>query len=147
MVAVAAGVPGAAALDAAAATALEDVSAGHARAEDAAAAGFRVAAELVDGLVAAARPGGLLVILDDLHWADEASLRLLRLLCGEVRESRLLVLGTFRDQRAVPGRCCCLICCANPGERAAARAADRGRRGDLPGCGLGRRQRPDGRRR
>src|SRR5262249_5955973 len=45
--------------------------------------------------VAERRP--LVVVLDDLHWADEASLRLLRFLAGALADARLLVLGTYRD--------------------------------------------------
>jgi AAA ATPase domain len=39
----------------------------------------------------------VLVILDDLHWADSASLLLLQFLAGEVSASRLLLLATYRD--------------------------------------------------
>ena len=39
----------------------------------------------------------VVLILDDLHWADEASLRLLRFLAGELRDARLLVVATYRD--------------------------------------------------
>lgn len=39
----------------------------------------------------------LLVILDDLHWADKPTLLLLRFLVREVREARILGIGTYRD--------------------------------------------------
>jgi tetratricopeptide (TPR) repeat protein len=39
----------------------------------------------------------LVVILDGLHWADEASLLLLQFLAREIGPARLLVLGTYRD--------------------------------------------------
>jgi tetratricopeptide (TPR) repeat protein len=39
----------------------------------------------------------LLLVLDDLHWADEPSLRLLCYLADEVPRHRLMVLGTYRD--------------------------------------------------
>ena len=39
----------------------------------------------------------LLVVLDDLHWADAASLLLLRFIATELADARLLVLGTYRD--------------------------------------------------
>ena len=39
----------------------------------------------------------LVLILDDLHWADISSLLLLRFLVREMVESRLLVLATYRD--------------------------------------------------
>jgi len=44
---------------------------------------------------AAARP--LLLVLDDLHAADEPSLLLLRFVAGELGGSRILVIGTYRD--------------------------------------------------
>jgi tetratricopeptide (TPR) repeat protein len=44
---------------------------------------------------AARRP--LVVVLDDLHWADEASLRLLQFLARELGPARLLLVGTYRD--------------------------------------------------
>jgi len=40
-----------------------------------------------------------LVVLDDLHWADEPSLQLLRFLAGDLSENRLLLLGTYRAWR------------------------------------------------
>jgi DNA-binding NarL/FixJ family response regulator len=45
--------------------------------------------------VAAREP--LLLILDNLHWADAPSLRLLEFLAPEIAGSRLLVLATYRD--------------------------------------------------
>ena len=44
---------------------------------------------------ASARP--LVLVLDDLHAADEPSLLLLRFLAGELAGSRILVVGTYRD--------------------------------------------------
>jgi DNA-binding CsgD family transcriptional regulator len=64
---------------------------------DLVAARFRFVALAADALVAAAEPAGLVVVLEDLHWADEASLRLLRHLAGEIRRSRLAVIATYRD--------------------------------------------------
>jgi tetratricopeptide (TPR) repeat protein len=43
---------------------------------------------------AASRP--LLLILDDLQWADEPSLRLLQFLAQEIGETHILVVGTYR---------------------------------------------------
>lgn len=45
--------------------------------------------------VAAQRPVALMV--DDLHWADAASLELLQHLARHTRSDRVLLLGTFRD--------------------------------------------------
>src|SRR5262245_16816295 len=44
----------------------------------------------------------LVVVLDDLHWADDESLLLLGFVARAVRDARLLVLGTYRE--AEPGR-------------------------------------------
>ncbi|OXM64869.1 ATP-binding protein [Amycolatopsis vastitatis] len=64
---------------------------------DLVAARFRFVAVAADALVDAAGPDGLVVVLEDVHWADEASLRLLRHLAGEIRRSRLAVVATYRD--------------------------------------------------
>jgi DNA-binding CsgD family transcriptional regulator len=42
-------------------------------------------------------PRGLLLVLDDLHWADRASVLLLSHLARDLEPSRLLVLVTYRD--------------------------------------------------
>ena len=65
---------------------------------------FRAAASAADSLTAAAREDGLLIVLEDLHWADHASLFLLRELTAELPASRLLVLATCRDTAGDPGR-------------------------------------------
>src|SRR5439155_10389063 len=44
----------------------------------------------------AAEPHGLLVVLDDLHWADAGSLRLLQVITSELPGSRVLLVGTYR---------------------------------------------------
>ncbi len=48
-------------------------------------------------LVSASRASPLVLVLDDLHWADAPSLLLLRHLVRRLGESRLLVIGTYRD--------------------------------------------------
>lgn len=58
---------------------------------------FRLFEAVTDFLVAAAEPNGLLVVLDDLQWADPASLQLLTHLALGIRQARLMLLGTFRD--------------------------------------------------
>ncbi|KFU76013.1 regulatory protein, luxR family [Amycolatopsis lurida] len=81
------------------------VTAAFAEAEgvaDVQAARFRLVAAASDALVAAAEPSGLVVVLEDLHWADEASLRLLRHLAGELRRSKLAVIATHRDTGHTP---------------------------------------------
>jgi len=46
--------------------------------------------------VAAATPGPLLLVLEDLHWADASTRDLLRFLLARLSDERLLVLGTYR---------------------------------------------------
>jgi DNA-binding CsgD family transcriptional regulator len=70
---------------------------GGARFDDLAAARFRVAAAAADALTAAAGAGDLLVVLEDMQWADHASLFVLREVAGELPGSRLLVVATCRD--------------------------------------------------
>jgi predicted ATPase/DNA-binding winged helix-turn-helix (wHTH) protein len=54
-------------------------------------------------LRAASQPQPLVLILDDLHWADQASLSLLSFLLEELGDARILILGTFRDAELPPG--------------------------------------------
>lgn len=62
---------------------------------------------LFDSLVAflreAARERPVVVVLDDLHWADASSLMVLRHLVREVLDAPLLVVGTYRHQEVAPG--------------------------------------------
>jgi DNA-binding SARP family transcriptional activator len=44
----------------------------------------------------------LLVVIDDLHAADESSLLLLRYLAGAISDTRVLVLGAYRDTEQGP---------------------------------------------
>ena len=77
---------------------------GRARADDLTAVRFRAAAAAADALTAAALAADLLIVLEDLHWADHASLFLLRELAVELPASRLLVLATCRDAAGDPWR-------------------------------------------
>jgi hypothetical protein len=56
---------------------------------------------LFEGITVALRNAALrrplVVILDDLHWADEASLLLLQFLTRELGPARLLLVATYRD--------------------------------------------------
>ncbi|MGW7437139.1 ATP-binding protein [Streptomyces sp. NPDC054849] len=63
----------------------------------AATAQFQELVRMSESLVAAASERSLLILLEDLHWADTASLDLLRQVTGEVAECGLFVLGTFRE--------------------------------------------------
>ncbi len=55
---------------------------------------FDATAELLRH-VAGERP--VVIVLDDLHWADKASLLLMRFLTGDLSDARVLVVGTYRD--------------------------------------------------
>ena len=67
------------------------------------AARFQLFDELSSALLAAAEARPLVLVLDDLQWADAASLTLLGFLARRLRDSRLLVIGTCRDTGLVPG--------------------------------------------
>jgi class 3 adenylate cyclase len=58
---------------------------------------FRLFDSITTFLKNASQGGPLMVVLDDLHWADKPSLLLLQFLAKELRGSRLMVLGTYRD--------------------------------------------------
>lgn len=62
--------------------------------------------QLFDGvaekLAAATLARPLVLVIDDLHWADEASIRLLRFVTRDVRDRRLAILGTYRDTDLTP---------------------------------------------
>jgi hypothetical protein len=48
-------------------------------------------------LAALAGPAGLVVVLDDVHWSDGPSLKLLEFLASDLADARLLVVATYRD--------------------------------------------------
>src|SRR5438128_2640377 len=58
---------------------------------------FRLFDSVTTFLKTAARRRPLVLVLDDLHWADKPSLLLLQFLAREMESSRLLVIGTYRD--------------------------------------------------
>jgi DNA-binding winged helix-turn-helix (wHTH) protein len=68
----------------------------------------------------------LVLVLDDLHWADEASLQLLRFLAMELADARLLVIGTYRDVEVHRGRPLAEVLGALAREPACERVALRG---------------------
>ena len=73
--------------------ALEAVS----RPADAEAARFHFFDAVTRLLVETAAAGPLVIVLEDLHWADESSLALLRFVVGAVRGSGLLIVATYRS--------------------------------------------------
>ena len=52
----------------------------------------------------AANSRPMVLTYEDLHWADESTLLLLRHLGGRAAELPLLIIGTFRDDELEPGR-------------------------------------------
>ena len=61
---------------------------------------FAMFAEVRRRLAQAARPDGLLLVLDDLQWADEASAVLLADVVRQLRGTLILVLATYRESAA-----------------------------------------------
>ncbi len=61
---------------------------------------FAMFAEVRRRLVQAAGPGGLLLVIDDLQWADEASAVLLADVVRQLRGTLILVLATYRQSAA-----------------------------------------------
>jgi DNA-binding CsgD family transcriptional regulator len=58
---------------------------------------FRLFESITTFLKNAARSQPLILVLDDLHWADRSSLLLLEFTAQRIRSLPLLVLGTYRD--------------------------------------------------
>jgi len=58
---------------------------------------YRLFESVVSFLLNAARATPLLLVLDDLHWADRPTLLLLQHLVRKLAGSRLLIIGTYRD--------------------------------------------------
>ena len=63
---------------------------------------FAVADAVCAVLRRAATAAPLLLILDDLHWADKPTLMMLRHILRTLPQSDALVLGTFREHEAAP---------------------------------------------
>src|SRR5829696_4757614 len=58
---------------------------------------FRLFDAVASMLTAAARDQPLLLVLDDLHWADEPSLMLLDFVARSLTEAPLMLVATYRD--------------------------------------------------
>ncbi|NQW15976.1 MAG: protein kinase [Chloroflexi bacterium] len=67
------------------------------RLEDPESARFRLFDSITTFLRNAGQVRPIILILDDLHWADKPSLLLLEFVVRELASSRILVLGTYRD--------------------------------------------------
>jgi len=59
--------------------------------------GFQIYDEVTSTLVTAAQRQPVVVVLDDLHWADPESVRLLEFVAQHTWFERLLLVGTYRD--------------------------------------------------
>jgi DNA-binding SARP family transcriptional activator len=59
---------------------------------------FRLFDDLSSTLHDAARSTPLVLVLEDLHWADPASLLALQFVARTIRGSRVLIVGTYRDE-------------------------------------------------
>ena len=68
-----------------------------AKGSDSEEARFRLFDSVTTLMLGAARDRPIVLVLDDLHWADEPSLLLLRFAARELASSGLLILGTYRD--------------------------------------------------
>jgi predicted ATPase len=58
---------------------------------------FRLFDSVATFLASASRSRPLVLVLDDLHWADESSLLLLKFVARQVSDAGLLLVGTYRD--------------------------------------------------
>jgi len=58
---------------------------------------FRLFDSITAFLKSASQKQPLVLVLDDLHWADQPSLLLLQFIARELGNSRLLLVGTYRD--------------------------------------------------
>ena len=58
---------------------------------------FRIFDSITTFLKNAAQNQPMMLVLDDLHWADKPSLLFLQFLAREMADSHLLVVGTYRD--------------------------------------------------
>jgi len=63
---------------------------------------FRLFDSTAAFLINAARGAPLVLVIDDLHAADTASIRFLRFLASQLAESRLMVVATYRDVELTP---------------------------------------------
>ena len=68
------------------------------RSETAGATKHRMLREIGDALGALSLDAPLLLLLEDLHWADRPTIDLLRHLCHRVETQRVLVLATVRPE-------------------------------------------------
>jgi predicted ATPase len=63
---------------------------------------FRLFDSISGFLKRASEDSPIMVVLDDLHWADKPSLLLLEFIARQLESSRILIVGTYRDTEAPP---------------------------------------------
>jgi hypothetical protein len=66
---------------------------------------FRLFDRIVTFLRNAAAETPCVLVLDDLHWGDSASLRVLEFLAHGIGAIPVLVIGTYRERSVPCGRC------------------------------------------
>ena len=64
---------------------------------------FRLFDAVAGAFAEASRRRPIVVVIEDLHWADEASVQLLELLAHDSRPRRLAVIGTYRQAAVTAG--------------------------------------------
>lgn len=64
---------------------------------------FRLYDSIATFLKRASQTRPLVIILDDLHWADGSSLRLLEFVASEIASAQVFLLGTYRDVEVSAG--------------------------------------------
>jgi len=69
---------------------------------DESASRFQIYDTITQLLVDAATRRPTVLILDDLHWADDPSLLLLEMLAGNVPRAAMMILGAYRDRELAP---------------------------------------------
>jgi DNA-binding CsgD family transcriptional regulator/tetratricopeptide (TPR) repeat protein len=58
---------------------------------------FRIFEAVTSAVKGLAKSKPILLVFEDLHWADEASLRLIEYFASQILDSRILVIVTYRD--------------------------------------------------
>jgi len=77
--------------------ALPELAGRSAPMDDPEAARFRLFDSITSFLRNASRNTPMVIVLDDLHWADQSSLLLLEFAGREIADDRILVMGNYRD--------------------------------------------------
>lgn len=83
---------------------ISDILGGISASEMSAGARFQLFDTVAGVFAQASRQRPLLLVLEDLHWADEASVRLLEFLDHDRRARRLAIVGTYRDSDLDPAQ-------------------------------------------